>query len=225
MATAAFSIPISKAGKNIGITAEEYESLPQEVFKAILAEGFKVYLNKGMSKITGMKDMDEEELAEAQEAAYVIAQKNKEALLKGELKARRTAAGAKTSREETTFVQNWFKARIKAAHKAAGKKLPAKASVLTQTAKDMIADTDNAELVAEARKEYAAMKAATKPIEVGPMGGALKALLDTAEDVKPRVPPTKKKKAVEGETAPTGVVVAAAKGKGKAPKAGAEARH
>lgn len=213
----ALTIPITKAGKNIGFTEEEFEALPKEAYHAIIAEGLKVFLNKGMSKITGLKDMDEEELEEAREAAYQIGLANKAALLEGKLKRSRSATGAKLSREETTFINNAAKALIKAAYKSAGKKLPAKASAITQAAKDFVADEDNAEWLGGVRKEFAELKSKTKPIEVGALGAKLKAMLDAAENVKPRVPPAKKAKA-EGATVPG--AVAAAKGKkGKAQEA------
>lgn len=213
----ALTIPITKAGKNIGFTEEEYDGLPQEVFRAVFAEGLKVFLNKGMSKITGLKDMDEEELEEAREAAYQIGLANKAALLEGKLKRSRSATGAKLSREETTFINNAAKALIKAAYKSAGKKLPAKASAITQAAKDFVADEDNAEWLSGVRKEFAELKSKTKPIEVNALGAKLKAMLDTAENVKPRVPPAKKPKA-EGAT-PGAVAAAKGKGKGKAQEA------
>jgi len=87
------SIPITKAGN--ALLDVDDNDLPEHVYKAALEEGLKVLLNKGMSKITGLKDMVADELAKAHADAMEIANKNLAALKAGTIKrARSKAAGA-----------------------------------------------------------------------------------------------------------------------------------
>lgn len=197
------AIPITKAKKNMPVNTDE---LPEEIYAAALAEGLKVLLNKNMSKITGMKDMDAEELEKAQVAAWNKAEENLKNLLEGNLKKRKAAT--KESREVTTEAMRLAREAIKAAYREAGKKISGiKASVITAAAKDLIAEDES--FILKARENVAKMKQrdviAIKPKE----GSALAAMIADAETAKPKVAPPRKKK--EG-----GDVVAAKAKKGKA---------
>ena len=85
---AVLNIVITKAKQTIQVNTDgpdEGGDLPAEIYEAALAEGLKVLLNKGMSKIT-VKDLEGTKLTDAQEAAMEVAQKNLTNLRSGKLK-------------------------------------------------------------------------------------------------------------------------------------------
>jgi hypothetical protein len=199
-------IAITKAKKNISV---DTDALPDEVYQAALAEGLKSLLNKNMSKIT-VKDLEGDELLQAQEAAFAKATESLENLMAGNLK-RRKAAG-KESREVTTEARRLAREAVKAAFREAGKKISGiKASVITAAADELIAEDQS--YVEKARENVAKMKTREAMIAKPAEGTTLAKMIASAETAKPKVAPTRKKK----DTATTEDVVAAkAKGKGKA---------
>lgn len=87
-----FSVPVTKAGNS---TLDiDTDKLPDDMYKLAMAEGLKVLLNKGMSKITTAK-LEGEELAKAQAAALAQGEKNAEALRSGTLKVGRGSSKTK----------------------------------------------------------------------------------------------------------------------------------
>lgn len=204
------AIPVTKAKKNISV---DTDALPDEVYQAALAEGLKSLLNKNMSKIT-VKDLDGDELLQAQEAAFAKATESLENLMAGNLKRRKSAG--KESREVTTEARRLAREAVKAAFREAGKKISGiKASVITAAADELIAEDTS--YVEKARENVAKMKTRESLIAKPKEGTSLAALIGAAETAKPKVAPTRKKK----ESATTEDVVAAkAKGKGKPQHAG-----
>lgn len=201
-----YAVPITKAKKNIPFDSDlrdkEGERIfTDEVMQAIFAEGLKVILNKNMSKIT-VKDLDGDELAEAQAAALAKAEENLENLKNGMLRKRKTSS--KEPREVITHAMNKARKDIRAAYKDAGKKITGiAASVITQAAKDYL--EDHPEILEEAREEVRAMNAReSKPVKVT---NRLADLIAQAETAKPKVPPKRKGKAEQA-------TVIAAKSKG-----------
>lgn len=203
------TIPITKAKKNVSIDTDK---LPEDVYAAALAEGLKVLCNKNMSKIT-VKDLEGDELAAAQEAAYAKGMENLQNLMEGNLKKRKAAG--KESREVTTEARRLAREAVKAAFREAGKKISGiKASVITAAADELIAEDTS--YVEKARENVAKMKTRESLVAKPKEGTSLAALIADADTAKPKVAPTRKKK----DAATTEDVVAAkAKGGGKAQRA------
>ena len=197
-------IPVTKAKRNISV---DTDALPDEVYQAALAEGLKSLLNKNMSKIT-VKDLEGDELLQAQEAAFAKATESLQNLMEGNLK-RRKAAG-KESREVTTEARRLAREAVKAAFREAGKKISGiKASVITAAADELIAEDST--YIEKARENVAKMKTRESLIAKPKEGTSLADLIATAETAKPKVAPTRKKK--EGDV--PGAIAAKGK-KGKA---------
>lgn len=202
------AIPITKAKKNVSIDTDK---LPEDVYAAALAEGLKALCNKNMSKIT-VKDLEGDELAAAQEAAYAKGMENLQNLMEGNLKKRKSAG--KESREVTTEARRLAREAVKAAFREAGKKISGiKASVITAAADELIAEDDS--YVIKARENVAKMK--ERDTVKAKQTDTLAALIAEAETAKPKVAPTRKKKA-EGD-------VPGAIAKGKKGKAEHQAAH
>lgn len=207
------TIPITKAKKNLPVNTDE---LPEEMYALALAEGLKALLNKNMSKIT-VKDLEGEELDAAKEAALAKGQENLNNLMSGNIKKRKAAG--KESREVTTEARRLAREAVKAAFREAGKKISGiKASVITAAADELIAEDTS--YVEKARENVAKMKTreslVAKPVE----GSTLAKLVADAETAKPKVAPTRKKKAVEQLADPEAIAAAKAK-KGKGQQASA----
>lgn len=205
-----YTVPITKAKKNIAVDSDAVDAagkplLSDEMCAMIFAEGLKVILNKNMSKITGMKDMEGEELAKLQEAAFAKAQENLQNLIEGNLKKRKAAG--KESREVTTEARRLAREAVKAAFREAGKKISGiKAAVITAAADELIAEDPS--YVEKARENVAKMKQRETITAKVATGTKLESLIATAETAKPKVAPTRKK---EGAT--DADVVAGAKAK------------
>ena len=168
------SIPITKAG-NVTIEVD-LDTIPEAVYLGALEEGFKTYLNKGMSKITGLKDMTEEELSKAREAALVIATKNLEALKSGTVKRTRAkAAGAKVPGVVLTAARRIAKEVLKDEIRAAGLKISHIAPRdLTRLANERIAEDPS--YIAQAQAEIDARNSATSTIDQASALAKLQAL-------------------------------------------------
>ncbi len=196
------AIPITKAKKNVSIDTDK---IPVEIYETALMEGLKVLCNKNMSKIT-VKDLEGDELAAAQEAAYAKGQENLENLMAGNLKKRKAAG--KESRAVTTEARRLAREAVKAAFKEAGKKLAGiKASVITAAADELIAEDDS--YVAKARENVAKMAQRESMVAKPKEGTSLAALIAEAETAKPKVAPTRKKK----EDVPGAIAAKGKKGK------------
>lgn len=203
---AAYAVPITKAKRTIPVESKDFSD---DIAAIIFAEGLKVMLNKGMSKIA-VKDLDGDELKEAQEAALQQAKENLDALKEGTVKRRKAS---KEGREVTTEALRIARERVKAAYKAAGKKITGiKASVITEYAKEII--EDDPEIVELAKANVAKMK--QRELGTVKVSDKLSAKIKEAEDAKPRVAP--KRKAKEGANEAT-VIAGKAKGKGKGTQA------
>jgi len=117
-------IPITKAGnKTIEISTD---NIPDEMYNIALAEGLKVLLNRGMSKVPASKGLEGKELEDVHVSAYTIAEKNVEKLYAGELKGGRSIAskdGDKVSGVVMTEARRLAKEVIKNEIKAAGMKI------------------------------------------------------------------------------------------------------
>lgn len=185
-------IPITKAGKGAFLEVDT-DALPLEMYELAMMEGLKVLLNAKMSKITGVTKMEGEELAKAQSDAMTIAQSNLEALNKGTIKAKRTAAAKSgVPREVQTealrlardVIRNELrKANIKPSH------IPA--SEITGYAKQLIEGPDGAELIAKARENVASRADVTNAIPGAGFIDLSKAMAES-EAVKAKRAATKK---------------------------------
>ncbi len=165
---AVLNIVITKAKQTIQVNTDgpdEGGDLPAEIYEAALAEGLKVLLNKGMSKIT-VKDLEGAKLTDAQEAAMEVAQKNLVNLREGKLKAR--AASAKSDGKTPAVVMNearrLAKVLIKDTLKAAGKK-PAEYTGAEITAFANILLETNPSLLETAKANIEARKAKLEEVK------------------------------------------------------------
>ena len=141
------SIPITKAG-NVTIEVD-LDTIPEAVYLGALEEGFKTYLNKGMSKITGLKDMTEEELSKA--------------------------AGAKVPGVVLTAARRIAKEVLKDEIRAAGLKISHIAPRdLTRLANERIAEDPS--YIAQAQAEIDARNSATSTIDQASALAKLQAL-------------------------------------------------
>ena len=133
---AVLKIPVTKAGNQI--LEVDSDSIPDTMFKLALAEGLKVLLNKGMSKIA-TKGLEGDELDKAKAAAMEIAAKNLDKLNKGEIKVGRTAGATKIAGVVMTEARRLAKEVVKDELKAAGYKIShVEASEITKAANALI---------------------------------------------------------------------------------------
>lgn len=217
-----YTVPITKAKQNLVVDSEAVGDdgkplLSDEMCAMIFAEGLKVILNKNMSKIT-VKDLDGTDLEEARAAALAKGQENLNNLIEGNLKKRKAAG--KESREVTTEARRLAREAVKAAFREAGKKISGiKASVITAAADELIAEDTS--YVEKARENVAKMKTRESLIAKPKEGTSLAALITSAETAKPKVAPTRKKKAVEQLADPEAIAAAKAAKKGKGQQASA----
>lgn len=133
------SIPISKAGnRTIQVDAN---SLPADMFKLVVIEGLKAVLNSRMSKITGLKTLEGQALADQQDAAFKIAEENLKTLIEGNVKKRGVAAKSKLPAAVMTEARRLAKEVVKNEIRKAGHKIShIPASVITDAANKLIAD-------------------------------------------------------------------------------------
>ena len=182
---ATLNIPITKAG-NRPIEVDP-DSLPDTMYKLALEEGLKVLLNKGMTKILTAK-LEGEELATAQEAAYVKANENLGALQAGTLsKGRSTAVknkdGSKIPAAVLTEARRLAKEVAKNEIRAAGMKIShVPASEITKAANAFIAaDPYYLEQAAKNIEERATKKVA---VDIASLVHESPALVAASEKVK-----------------------------------------
>jgi len=138
---AILKIPVTKAG-NRPIEFETND-LPENIYAAALAEGLKVLVNKGMSKII-LKGLEGSELDAAHDEAYAKAESNRDKLMSGQLATARastkTADGKKVPGVVLTEARRLAKEVVKNEIRAAGMKIShVEASAITKAANELIA--------------------------------------------------------------------------------------
>jgi hypothetical protein len=157
---------ITKAKRMLKVTPS---MISEAMFEEIVYRGLADVLNSGMSKIT-VKDLEGEELAKAQDAAFAKSEDNLKTLMDGKVKhkgARGGASKSKVSREVTTEAMRLARDIIKDQIRAdGGKPSHYKASDVSKWAKELLeADASyytQAEANLEARK--------TKPMAISLAG-------------------------------------------------------
>lgn len=133
---AKLNIPITKGGASIEV---DTDNMPESMYLMAMQEGLKVMLNKRMSKVTVAK-LEGVKLAEAREAAMVIARKNYDEVMAGTMKGGRAAGAAKISGVVMTEARRLAKEVVKNEIRAAGLKVShVEASAITKLANELIA--------------------------------------------------------------------------------------
>ncbi len=170
-AQAIVEVMITKAKKALGIDTSQ---LSDEMFAEVIYRGLSDICNSGMSKIT-TKDLEGEELAKAQVAAFAKAEDNLKTLMDGKVKHKGQRGGAsksKHSREVTTEAMRLARDVIKDQIRAdGGKPSHYKASDISKWAKELLeADASyyemaNANLEGRKAKPLAISLAGLKPDE------------------------------------------------------------
>lgn len=150
-------VPVTKSKGYVSIDTAK---IPQDVWDAIVAEGLKVYVNGGMSKIN-TKGLEGEELSTAQAAAQAKAEENAQAILDGTIKLKGRKAKGKTSgavmTEAKRLAKNWLKDQAK----AAGAKVSIySAKEWTEAATLFLSGDRGSEFMAQAEKNIAARQEA-----------------------------------------------------------------
>lgn len=147
-------IPVTK-GKDFVIL--DTKDIPEDVYVAIVAEGLKSFVNRGMSKIT-VKDLEGAELEAAKAAAMKKANENLEAIKTGQIRI----AGAKKDKVSgavNTEAMRLARLAVKAAMKAKGIKVShVEASEITKAAKSLIQEDESYLVEAKANVEAANKK-------------------------------------------------------------------
>lgn len=132
---AVLSVPISKASASVSL---DLDALPDAVYKLLLAEGAKVMLNKGMSKII-LKGLEGDGLAKAKADALTVANKNLDKMMAGEVKAGRSAGTSKIAGVVMTEARRLAKEVVKNELRAANIKISTvEASEITKAANALI---------------------------------------------------------------------------------------
>lgn len=155
-----FLIPIAKAGnKNIEITVEVLESIPEGMYRMLLAEGLKAVLNKRMSKIGSVTKLVGEEQQKAHASALKIADENLDSLKKGTVKAGRTAAAdGKTDRITLTAAMRLAREAVKDTARKAGVRISTIAASEITAAAKLLLEADGSYLE-QAKADIAARAA------------------------------------------------------------------
>ena len=133
-----FDIPVVKAKTSIkGWTGK----LPEHVYREIVAQGWKVVLNRGMTKITKEAYPDPETL---RAKAMEVAEANLEAMYAGKIRITGSkAAGDKVPREVMTEARRIARSLVKETLEAAGRKVSYVAlAEITKAANALIAEED-----------------------------------------------------------------------------------
>ena len=157
---AILQIPITKGGKGAFIKIDT-DLIPEAIYAAALAQGLKDFANRGMSKITVAK-LEGEELAKANAAAMVIAEKQKAAILDGTMKLPGTKATAKASGAVMTEARRLAKNIIKDLMKQSGIKIShVDAKDITSAANELLEQDPS--LIETAKANLAAREALPIP--------------------------------------------------------------
>lgn len=138
--------------KSKGFVEIDTEQLPDDVYAEALLQGLKVLLNRGMSKIT-KAELGSEDTVKAE--AQVKAEKNKEAILKGDIKFTGGKA-KKASGVVMTEARRLAKNLVKDEMKRAGIKVShVEAKEITKAANAYLDSTEGAGLIAKAEANIA----------------------------------------------------------------------
>lgn len=178
---AVLSIPITKAG-NRPIEVDT-QAVPDDMYNLALAEGLKVLLNKGMSKVPAAKGLEGKDLEDVKESAYLIAQANFAKLQAGQLRSGRaaatTASGAKVPGVVMTEARRLAKEVVKNEIRAAGMKIShVDASVITKAANELIAADPSFIEMAQANIEARTAKVVVGADEAATKAAALARLAE-----------------------------------------------
>jgi len=182
-------VPVVKAKTTIEV---DLSKLPDEMYKRALAEGLKVMLNGGMTKITGKEIPDEEK---RQEAAMEVAEARLEQIYNNELRSGRgaTAGKSKESGEVMVEARAIAKKLVKEAIKRQGQRIGAyTGKEITAYANEYLAQPESAADIIKQAKEAIALRNKAKPID---LTGKLKSGPDVAR--KPRKAPLSAKQAAQ----------------------------
>lgn len=128
------NIPVTKGKATLAI---DTDAIPEAVYAYALAEGLKVIMNKGMSKVTKVTYPVEDEL---KAAAMAVAEKNVEAIKNGTIKIPGAKSATKASGAVMTEARRLAKNIVKDQMKEAGLKIshyPAKE--ITAAANELLA--------------------------------------------------------------------------------------
>lgn len=156
---AIMQVPVTK-GK--GVVEIDTNALPEAVYAEALLQGLKTLVNRGMSKVT-VADLGSDE--KVREEAMIIAGKNVEKILAGDIKFSGKAKAAKVSGAVNTEAMRIARARVKDALKAAGMKISyVKASEITAAAKELI--NQDASIIEEAKANLEKRAEAPLPIDI-----------------------------------------------------------
>jgi len=162
---AILQVPITKAGKKLAV---DTESIPQEMFDGIFAEGIKVYLNAKATKIH-TKDLEGSDLEEAQAAAMEQAQKNLVAIYEGKFRKGRATGmvkdGKKVPGKVMTEAMRLARNTVKDALREADIRIShVEASEITRAARELVENNEDYVLQAEKNLEERASKPIAKDI-------------------------------------------------------------
>lgn len=156
---AIMQVPVTK-GK--GVVEIDTNALPEAVYAEALLQGLKTLVNRGMSKVT-VADLGSDD--KVREEAMIIASKNVEKILAGDIKFSGKAKAAKVSGAVNTEAMRIARARVKDALKAAGMKISyVKASEITAAAKELI--NQDASIIEEAKANLEKRAEAPLPIDI-----------------------------------------------------------
>lgn len=157
---------VTKAKRAISVNMK---GISDAMFDEIIYRGLSDILNSGMSKIV-MKDLEGDDLAKAQQAAFDKAAENLKALAAGEIKPKGSRSKGKTTKmplEIKNEALRLAKALVKDSIKADGNKVSEyKASDITKWAKEVL-EADSS-LYEQAKQEIEARKAT--PIKISLSG-------------------------------------------------------
>lgn len=156
---AVVSIPVVKAKDIIEFDTKD---LPDDVYTEAVILGLKTLVNRGMTKCT-VKDLGDE--ATVKSEAMIIASKNKEKILAGDIKFSGKAKATKVSGVVNTEAMRIARERVKDAAKKAGYKISTiKASQITEAAKALIAQDDT--IIEQAKANIEARTATPMPFDI-----------------------------------------------------------
>ena len=148
-------ISITKAGKDAILEVDD-QTLPDEVYAAVIAEGLKACLNAKMTKVGAVTKLEGEALAKAHAKALEIAESNLADLQKGTYKFAGRKAKSSEPREVHTEAMRLAKDIIRDKLRANG--LPMNtlsAKDLTAAAKGLVENRPDLDLIAKAKENLA----------------------------------------------------------------------
>lgn len=182
MADDVMEVMITKAKRTLAVDTKLIED--PATFADIFYRGLAEVLNSGMSKIA-VKDLEGDELEEAQAAAFAKAEQNWKALLAGEIKpkgARGKGKASKIPTEVKTVAMRLARDLVKDQIRAdGGKPSQYKASDITKWAKDLLEADES--LIEMAKAEIEARKATPMKISLAGLKPDAK-LVAKAEEAK-----------------------------------------